>query len=153
MTSQSIARILKTYEQIAPRIDDMVAGFYERLFSICPEARSLFKRDMTIQRHHLAATLAMLVRNLQFQDLLQDAVMDLGAQHVMFGARPEQYPMVRDSLLYSLSNALGDDWTPQVEADWRALLDNIIIVMLKGATKYVMEKSSRKPPLPSRDTK
>jgi len=153
MTSQSIARILKTYEQIAPRIDDMVAGFYERLFSICPEARPLFKRDMTIQRHHLAATLAMLVRNLQFQDLLQDAVMDLGAQHVMFGARPEQYPMVRDSLLYSLSNALGDDWTPQVEADWRALLDNIIIVMLKGATKYVMEKSSRKPPLPSRDTK
>ncbi len=151
MTNQSITRILSTYEQIAPGIDEMVAGFYERLFAVCPEARLLFKRDMTIQRHHLAATLAMLVRNLQFQDLLQDAVMDLGAQHVMFGARPEQYPLVRDSLLYSLSKALGDGWTPEVEADWQALLDNIIVVMLKGATKFVLEKSSKKPPLPRRD--
>ena len=97
----------------------MVAGFYERLFSVCPESKSRCSGDMTINAIHLAATLAMLVRNLQFQDLLQDAVMDLGAQHVMFCARPEQYPLVRDSLLYSLGKAAGDNWTQEVEADWR----------------------------------
>src|SRR4051794_30849174 len=131
MTSQSISRILTSYERIAPRIDDMVAGFYQRLFTACPEARALFHADMTSQRQHLAATLALLVRTLPFQDLLEEPIMDLGAQHVTFGARPEQYPVVRESLLASLGEALGEHWTPAVAADWAALLDHVVQVMLK----------------------
>jgi hemoglobin-like flavoprotein len=142
MTSQSISRILASYEEIAPRMDGMVAGFYQRLFAACPEARGLFQSDMTIQRQHLAATLALLVRNLQFQDLLEEPVMDLGAQHVTFGARPEHYPVVRESLLASLGEALGDRWTAAVAADWAALLDHVVQVMLKGATHYALKAAS-----------
>ena len=78
MTDQSIQRILASYEKLAPHIDGMVAGFYTRLFETCPEARPLFKHDMTTQRGHLAATLALLIRNLQFQDVLEDSIMELG---------------------------------------------------------------------------
>jgi hemoglobin-like flavoprotein len=142
MTNQSIARILASYERIAPRVDEMVAGFYQRLFAVAPDARVLFQHDMSIQRQHLAATLALLVRNLHFQDLLEQPLMDLGVQHLTFGARPEHYPVVRDALLESLEQAMGEGWTDELRTDWSELLDYIIRVMLKGATVYALKTAS-----------
>jgi len=136
MTDQAIQRILTSYDQLAPHIDGMVADFYTRLFKACPEARPLFKHDMTSQRGHLAATLALLIRNIQYQDLLEEAVMDLGAHHVKVGVRPEYYPIVRDALLASIAHALGPAWTPTLHQDWTTLLEHIIAIMLKGATHY-----------------
>jgi hemoglobin-like flavoprotein len=147
MNDQAIERILASYEQIAPRVDDMVAGFYRRLFDACPEARPLFKKDMALQRQHLAATLAILVRNLPFLDVLEEPFMELGVQHVLFGARPEQYPVVRDSLLASLAESIGKNFTPEVEKDWTGLLDHVVAVMLKGATLHALKIATR----PSQD--
>jgi hemoglobin-like flavoprotein len=143
MNADSIDRILATYERIAPGIDDMVAGFYQRLFTACPEARPLFKKDMALQRQHLAATLAILVRNLPFQDVLDEPLMELGVQHVFFGARPGQYPVVRDSLLASLAESMGKDFTPDVEMAWSELLDHVVAVMLKGATLHALKTATR----------
>ena len=139
MTQESVTRILESYERIAPKMDAMVSGFYGRLFAACPSARPLFRDDMSAQRQHLGATLALLVRNVAYQDLLDEAVMDLGAQHVMWGARPEHYPVVRDALLASIGEALGEHWTDQVQADWRLLIDHVIVTMLKGATRFAIQ--------------
>ena len=144
MNQESTERILASYEQIAPRVDDMVASFYRRLFDVCPEARALFKKDMAVQRQHLAATLAILVRNLPFLDVLDQPFMELGIQHVYFGASPEQYPVVRNSLLEALGEALGDRWTPQLRQDWTELLDHVVRVMLTGATQYALRAASSK---------
>ena len=146
MNQESIERILASYEQIAPRVDDMVAGFYRRLFDARPEARALFKKDMAVQRQHLAATLAILVRNLPFLDVLDEPFMELGIQHVLFGAHPGHYPVVRNSLLESLGAALGDRWSPQLCQDWTELLDHVVGVMLKGATEYALRVASSKAP-------
>ena len=94
---------------------------------------------MTLQRQHLAATLALLVRNLAYRDVLDGPLMDLGAQHVSFGARPEHYPVVRASLLGSLADALGPDWTAELAADWALLLDHAVAVMLEGHAAYVVK--------------
>jgi len=78
MNSQSVGRVLESYSRLVPRIDDMVAGFYARLFAAAPETRALFKHDMANQRQHLAATLALLVRNLTFKDVLVEPLMNWG---------------------------------------------------------------------------
>lgn len=151
MNQESTERILASYEQIAPRVDDMVASFYRRLFDVCPEARALFKKDMAVQRQHLAATLAILVRNLPFLDVLDQPFMELGIQHVFFGARPEQYPLVRNSLLEALGAALGERWTPPLRQDWTDLLDHVVRVMLKGATQYALAAAAVSKPAPPQE--
>ena len=143
MNNQSIARVLASYNRLVPHIDDMVAGFYARLFAAAPEARALFKHDMANQRQHLAATLALLVRNLTFKDVLVEPLMELGMQHVIFGARPEQYPIVRNALLASIAEFLGEHWTAELADDWRAVLDYVVASMLKGATLYALDASRR----------
>jgi hemoglobin-like flavoprotein len=143
MTSESQARILQTYELISPRIDEMVVDFYQRLFSHTPSLRAMFRDDMTIQRQHFAATLALLVRNLQFQEALTEPLMDLGVQHLRLGTRPEQYPIVRDCLLGSIAKALGEKWTPEVENDWTQLLDHVVTAMLRGTMLYALKTITR----------
>jgi hemoglobin-like flavoprotein len=143
MTNDSIQRILTSYDQLSPRLDSMVTGFYTRLFETCPEVRPLFKQDMTTQRGHLAATLALLVRNIQYQDVLEASIMELGAHHVKVGVRPEHYPVVRDALLYALANVLGPGWSPQLHADWSALLDHIISVMLRGGAQFSIKEAAQ----------
>jgi hemoglobin-like flavoprotein len=137
-----VNRIAKSYDQFSPRAGDMVAGFYQRLFTACPEARPLFREDMSVQRNHFTATLALLVRNLAFQDMLEEAVMDLGAQHVRWGARLQHYPIVRDALLDSIGESLGEGWTPQLQDDWRTLIDQVVATMQKGAMRMALREAS-----------
>lgn len=142
MTPDAVNRITESYEAFAPRAGDMVAGFYQRLFTACPEVRPLFREDMSVQRHHFTATLALLVRNLAFQDMLEEAVMDLGAQHLRWGARLQHYPVVRDALLGSIGDSLGERWTQQLQDDWKTLIDQVVATMQKGAMRTALREAS-----------
>jgi nitric oxide dioxygenase len=42
----------------------------------------------------------------------------LARQHVDYGVRPDHYPVVGQALLWSLEQALGDDWTADEAASW-----------------------------------
>ena len=143
MTKESQARILESYELIAPRVDDIIADFYQRLFAHSPSLRAMFRNDMTVQRQHFAATLALLVRNLPLQDIFTEPLMDLGVYHLRIGAKPEQYPVVRDCLLASIGQCLGDKWNKQVETDWIDLMDHVIAAMLRGAMLHALQAISR----------
>ena len=137
MTSQSLARIEKSFEHMSPRIDQMTRAFYDKLFSVRPDTRSLFRVDMDNQRQHLAAALALVIKNLQFLDVITEPLQQLGADHARVGVKPEHYPVVRDAMLAAIGGAVGDEWTPELAADWRDLLDLICRVMLEGASRSV----------------
>jgi nitric oxide dioxygenase len=140
-------RISASFDAIAvDRIDLMVEGFYRRLFERAPEVRKLFKEDMTIQREHLAASIALVARNIEHLDILEESLMLLGAQHVGFGARPEHYLTVREAMLEAIGSALGSYWTDQLRADWYDALSQICTIMLKGAAMVAIEGVTRRAP-------
>jgi hemoglobin-like flavoprotein len=143
MDLQSCRRIAESYDQIAHLANRMVTSFYEKFFRACPEVRALFREDMTIQKEHLAATLALVARNIEHLDILQEPIMLLGIQHVGFGARAHQYLIVRDLLLEALAEVLGDKWTDQLRADWYEALNLIIELMLRGGVVAATEEARR----------
>lgn len=93
----------------------------------------MFKTDMAIQQHHFAAALALIVRNLSMLDSLGEALGELGADHARIGVRPEHYPPMCDAVLFAIARSLEDQWTEQLAADWRALLDFVASQMLAGS--------------------
>jgi hemoglobin-like flavoprotein len=158
MNESSIARIRDSFDAFAPRLDSVVGLFYERLFERLPSVRAIFPADMTRQRGHLAAALAVVARNADRLDMLEAPLMALGAQHLDFGTRPEQYPAMRDALVDSIGVGLGEAWTPQLQADWTAALNTVITFMLKGHARAVLDvangltgESARPPHAPSRN--
>lgn len=132
MTTASLERIRHSFDLLAPNLARMTRTFYDTLFEGRPEVRALFKVDMDVQRQHLAAALALIVRNLTMLDALLEPLQELGREHARVGVRPEQYPLVRDAMLVAIAEAVGDAWTPELAADWRRLIEEISTAMLSG---------------------
>src|SRR5215208_1048187 len=134
MTDESIHRIHRSFVLLSTQMEQVTRGFYARLFEARPDVRPLFQVDLDAQRQHLAAALALVVRNLPMLDALEGALAQLGAGHAAVGVLPEHYPPVRDAMLGSISAALSrtGDWTAELGDDWRRLIDRISTLMLRG---------------------
>lgn len=104
-----------------------VAGalFYKRLFATNPSFRPLFKNDMRIQVGRLMTMLAMVVYNLHRAGQVLPAIRQLAARHVEYGVKRADYDAVREALLWTLEQVLGQDITPAVREAWRVCYDEL----------------------------
>jgi hemoglobin-like flavoprotein len=143
MTEASVQRIAANYELLAPRMQALTDAFYVRLFEVMPEARPLFRIDIALQSQHLAAALALIVRNLRLMDALEQPLMELGEHHARVGVRPEQYPILIRTMVATLREHSGDAWSPQLEADWTAALELVGRIMMEGALRLATAESRR----------
>ncbi len=100
-----------------------VAGalFYERLFAANPGFRRLFKTDMRLQGVKLMTMLTMVVSNLPEPG------------QVLPSIRLADYGATREALLWTLEQALGEDFTPSVRDAWTACYDELAGAMQAAA--------------------
>jgi len=92
--------------------------FYDRLFEIAPEVRSMFPQDMAEQKKKLMAMLGTAVGGLNKLDAILPAVKALGQRHKGYGVTAAHYAPVGAALLWTLEKGLGPDFTPEVKAAW-----------------------------------
>jgi hemoglobin-like flavoprotein len=133
MTEASLQRIAAHYNSVADSMPALAQSFYDRLFIVLPEARAMFKIDIALQSQHMAATLALIVRNMRFLDALEQPLKDFGAQHARVGVRPEHYPIVCRAMVDTLREGSGDKWSPELQTDWTGVLAMISRLMMEGA--------------------
>jgi hemoglobin-like flavoprotein len=135
MTPECIARLKGSFSEVAARPRQLAARFYDELFTAAPALRQLFPADLTALQGHFEAALALVIRNLEDMAALQDSLRDLGAQHVGWRAKPEDYFIVRDALVRAIREASAS-WTEELEADWRSAITAIAVPMLQGAAVH-----------------
>ena len=73
MTPRQIHLLQETFAQVAPMSETAAALFYDRLFTLDPSLRRLFKGDMQDQGRKLMQMLAVAVRGLDNLDQLVPA--------------------------------------------------------------------------------
>jgi hemoglobin-like flavoprotein len=118
MTPEQVKLVQDSFAKVAPISDQAAAIFYERLFMVAPQVRTLFPDDMTEQRRKLMATLAVVVNGLTNLEAILPAASALAKRHVEYGAEPAHYPVVGEVLLWTLERGLGASWTPDVADAW-----------------------------------
>lgn len=143
MTDDAIERIRASIQVIEPDLTALSDTFYERLFEVAPDVRRLFAPDMTRQRGHFEAALALLLRNITMLDVLGPSLMALGAEHVGYGTKTEHYGVARDCLIHAIRQHAGDRWAEQLERDWREAIDAVMRPMLRGAALAAAGRSGR----------
>jgi len=144
MTSERITRLRRNFTEVSAQPRALAARFYEELFSAAPRLRPLFPADMTSLQGHFEAALALVIKNLEEVTALQDSLRALGAQHVRWGAKPEDYFVVREALIRAIRSS-STAWTDELEGDWRRAITAIAVPMLQGAavhTAVVAEEMS-----------
>jgi hemoglobin-like flavoprotein len=112
-----------------------VAGalFYERLFATNPSFRPLFKNDMRIRVGRLMTMLAMVVYNLHRPGQVLPAIRDLAIRHVEYSIKLPDYDALREALLWTLEQALGEDLTPVVREAWTVCYNELADEMKRAA--------------------
>ena len=131
----NIKLLEQTFEMLAPQGESLVARFYEELFNRYPKVKGLFLNTTPEkQQTKLLAALKLVVSNLRNQDVLVNALTEMGARHQKYGVQAEHYEAVTSTLLSVMQEFAGDAWTAAVEEAWRAALDLVSSVMISAYT-------------------
>lgn len=118
MTPSQVLLVQRSFEDVRPIAVQAAKLFYDRLFTLDPSLRSLFKGDMEAQGVKLMQTLGTVVQGLSSPDSIRPAVVALGERHRGYGVTEAHYDTVGQALLWTLGQGLGARFTPDVEAAW-----------------------------------
>ncbi|CAN5766435.1 hypothetical protein BH11GEM2_BH11GEM2_10820 [soil metagenome] len=134
MSPETARLIRESWTALQPAGDELVAGFYERLFASNPDLARLFTPTrMSEQRVKFAAMLSEIVRVLDEPELLVSEVAESGRRHVGYGVHDRDYDDVGAALLWTIGRALGDAFTPAVRDAWREAYVLLAAVMKRAA--------------------
>jgi nitric oxide dioxygenase len=133
MTLDHVKLVQDSFAKIVPIADTAAALFYNRLFEIAPEVKTLFHGDMTEQGRKLMKTLTIVVNGLGNLDSILPAARALAKSHLAYGVRPIHYTPVGEALLWTLERGLGSEWTPDLRSAWGAAYATISNFMIGEA--------------------
>jgi len=134
--SLNVSLLRSSFALVVERQPQMVHRFYEILFQRYPQAKPLFGRNSAAkQEKMLTDALVAVMDHLEDAPWLSTTLKGLGAQHVGYGVTREMYGWVGDSLLATLAEVAGPDWTPALAAAWTEAYGAIATLMQVGATE------------------
>ena len=133
MNPTQIKLVQESFAKVAPISETAAVLFYDRLFEIAPQVKSMFPADMKEQRKKLMATLAVVVNGLGNLESILPAASALATRHVSYGAKKEHYPVVGAALLWTLEKGLADAWTPEVADAWTVAYGTLSGFMISEA--------------------
>jgi hemoglobin-like flavoprotein len=134
MTPEQVQIIKLTFAQAMINKDQVGRIFYDRLFTIAPETRPLFKGDIDAQSRKLMDTLALAIGMLRDMPSLVVTLETLARRHVEYGVRDEHYDKVGDALMWTLQQGLGPAFTPEARTAWVALYGAVAQIMRNAAS-------------------
>lgn len=119
MNKAEIELIRETWAMVVPIADTAAKLFYQRLFEIDPQVKSLFAAtDMAAQNEKLIDTLSVVVEKVDSFDAVIPVLRELGRNHIKYGVEARHYDSVGSALLWTLEQGLGDRFTDQARAAW-----------------------------------
>jgi hemoglobin-like flavoprotein len=135
MTPAQIDAVKTSFARVLPIADQAGMLFYDRLFTLDPSLRPLFKGDIAAQSKKLMQIIAVAVGSLDRLETIVPAVQALGARHKEYGVAEAHYDTVAAALFWTLEQGLGPDFTPEVATSWGAAYAVLSDTMKTAARK------------------
>lgn len=133
LPERKTALLEASFAVVAARRAEVAERFYERLFARHPTVKPLFAHvSMRRQQQHLMDALATVIDNLRNPDAVDQVLVELGERHIGYGAFPSHYHAVTSTLIATLRDTLGEEWTDEVDEAWHDGLEAVTSVMLRA---------------------
>jgi hemoglobin-like flavoprotein len=134
--SLNVPLLRSSFDLVVERQPQLVHRFYEILFARYPLAKGLFGRKTAVkQEKMLTDALVAVMDHLEDAPWLTQTLKGLGAQHKGYGVTDEMYGWVGASLLATLAEVAGSDWSPPLEIAWTEAYGAIAGLMQAGAAE------------------
>lgn len=139
-----------SWKAVVPIAEKAAEIFYGKLFELDATLKPLFKSDIKEQGKKLMQMLGVAVTGLDKLGEVVPAVQALGARHVDYGVKDEDYDTVAEAFLYTLEQGLGDSFTEEVKAAWTKVYGVLAGTMKAAAAEKAAEKAPGKPSNPTK---
>lgn len=133
MTPERIRTVQSTWVKMLPIKASAAQLFYEKLFETDPSLRALFKGDMRQQGEKLMQVIDAAVNGLSRLEHITAAIQELGRRHAAYGVKDHHYDTVGVALLWTLSESLGAEFTPEAKDAWVTVYDVLATTMREAA--------------------
>jgi hemoglobin-like flavoprotein len=134
--SLNVALLRSSFDLVVERQPQLTHRFYEILFDRHPRAKALFGRNTAVaQEKMLTDALVAVMDHLEDAPWLTSTLKGLGAKHKGYGVTDEMYGWVGASLLATLAEVAGQDWTPALATAWTEAYGAIAGLMQSGAAE------------------
>jgi len=120
-----------SFKLLEPRAEELTEEFYKQLFIKFPAVKPLFNEtDINKQAKMLLAAISLVVKNVDKPDVLENALSGMGKKHQDYGALPEHYGAVAETLLGVMAEFAGDNWTDEIQDAWTEALTMVAEKMI-----------------------
>jgi len=115
---------------------DAFIKFYDKLFEISPAAKRFFPEDdLSRQGEKLSYTIGFAVENLDRLNEIKESIEDLGRMHNELNIGAQYYEHVKEALIFTIKEAMGDSYKEEVGTSWDQALTYISNVMINAPAK------------------
>ncbi|WP_088348634.1 MULTISPECIES: globin domain-containing protein [Rhodomicrobium] len=145
MTPAQIQIVQRTFAKIELNAPAFSALFYDRMFTIAPHTRGLFRGDLQAQhakfmkvvaevvRLHLRALISLPVTSKAGTESAIPGADRAGQMHHEYGVKSEDYTTMKDALLWALRQSLGFEFDKEAQEAWSRAYDILADAMRSGA--------------------
>lgn len=130
-----VAQIRESFALIEPYGTEATTWFYEHFFAANPRYRKYFSGDPDAQHRRLFQAVQRIVDDLDKLDEFLPYLRRLALRHRKFGLRAAHYQAFGASLLATVAQYCGDQWTERTNAAWDAGYGLVANVMLEAAAE------------------
>lgn len=141
MTPEYIELVKSTVPVLRENGVALTSYFYNRMLTNHPELKNIFNLDSQNsgrQPRALAAAVLAYAENIENPSVLAKAIEHIAKKHVSLDIQPDQYAIVGDNLLNSISEVLNVPMDSELIAAWKAAYLQLADILI-GAEKQKYE--------------
>jgi hemoglobin-like flavoprotein len=133
MTPTQIDLVQDSFRDLGPQLGEASRVFYEELFRMSPDLRTLFPEDLGRQKEKFTQMMSVVVRNLGRVSAISEDITDLGHRHMAYDIDEESYEVFGEALSRMLDRLFGTRMSPDLRDAWSAAYDMVARVMKESA--------------------
>jgi hemoglobin-like flavoprotein len=132
MTERQILLVKNSWSYVIVKAEEAGLLFYNRLFEIAPELKSMFKTEPKDQSRKLINMVTLIVSKLQKLQEIEDEIKGLAVRHRKYGVDTAYYRIVGAAFIWTLQRGLKEKWNEELEEAWVAVYTVISDAMIKN---------------------
>ena len=130
MSKQEIGLLRDSFDALRPDLEDASVIFYNRFFARAPELRSFFRTDVEDQGMRFMSAVGTILDRFGDPDGAGETITRLGEGHAALGVQPGHFPPMREALIETFGQMLGERFTDAHAAAWGKAFDEIASGMI-----------------------
>ncbi len=135
MTEEQIKLVRGSFEQATAKREDFAEFFYACLFDLSPDMKALFKGEIAGQAQRFMEMVAVAVNGMTTEQTASRALEMLGASHRNMKIETSHYAPFGRALVWSLTQTLGSDFTPEIKRAWEDWYELVAQTMAAASDK------------------